>query len=51
MAEIDYLTKPNIITPTPLKLFGFNIHNVSEENNSDSSKSLPGNQSPESAPP
>jgi hypothetical protein len=51
MAEIDYLTKPNIITPTPLNLFGFNIHNVLEEDNSDSSKSLPRNQSPESAPP
>jgi hypothetical protein len=51
MVEIDYLTKPNIITSTPLKLFGFNIYNVSEENDSDSSKSPSGNQSPESAPP
>jgi hypothetical protein len=41
MAEIDYLTKPNIITSTPLKLFGFNIHNISEENDSDSSKLIP----------
>jgi hypothetical protein len=42
MAEIDYPTKPNTITTTPLKLLGFNIQNVSEENDSDSSKSSSG---------
>jgi hypothetical protein len=36
MAEIDYPSKPNTITTTPLKLFGFNIQN------SDSSKSPSG---------
>ncbi|XP_041007839.1 zinc finger protein GIS3-like [Juglans microcarpa x Juglans regia] len=38
MAEIDYLSEPNTSITTPLKLFGFKIQNVSEENDSDSSK-------------
>ncbi|KAB1211216.1 Zinc finger protein 6 [Morella rubra] len=49
MAEIDYPTKPTTIhtTTTPLKLFGFNIGNVSEENDSDASKSPSGSQESE----
>lgn len=47
MAEIDYPTKPNTITTTPVKLFGFNIQNVSEENDSDLSKSPTGSQESE----
>ncbi|KAE8022080.1 hypothetical protein FH972_007913 [Carpinus fangiana] len=48
MAEIDYSSKQNTITTTPLKLFGFNIQNVSEENDSEySSKSPSGSQESE----
>ncbi|XP_059452073.1 zinc finger protein 6 [Corylus avellana] len=47
MAEIDYSRKQSTITTTPLKLFGFNIQNVSEENDSDSSKSPSGSQESE----
>ncbi|XP_030945245.1 zinc finger protein 6-like [Quercus lobata] len=49
MAEIDhYPTKPSTnSTTTALKLFGFNIQNVSEENDTDSSKSPSGSQESE----
>lgn len=48
MAEIDYPRKQNTITTTPLKLFGFNIQKyVSEENDSESSKSPSGSQESE----